>query len=158
MVADYRQHLSQYAALGFDAQAVFAFIQRAEKEQLPAGRYELDDERLFAMIQEYETKERECCFYEAHKLYGDIQYMALGTEVIYGAHVDGLKVVENRMPGEDIVFYDRAFEEETITLKAGMFAVFLPQDAHMPCCQYKKQERVRKIVIKFRVPSECGRL
>lgn len=151
MILDVREQLAQYASVGFDASAVEKFIQRAQEENLPEGRYELDGDRLFAMIQEYATKEREACLYEAHKLYGDIQYMVSGTEVIYGAHINSLKVVEDRTPETDIIFYDRTPEEAALTLKPGMFAVFLPQDGHMPCCQYEGQEKVRKIVVKFRI-------
>ena len=75
MILDYEERLSDYGYAGFDADAVQAFIRRAEEEKLPAGRYELDGEKLFAMIQEYETKNPEQCLYESHKRYGDIQYM-----------------------------------------------------------------------------------
>lgn len=151
MILDKREQLPQYAAVGYDAEAVEAFIQKAEREQLPVGRYELEGDRLFAMIQEYETKEREECLYEAHKMYGDIQYMISGTERIYSAHIDGLNVVEDCTPESDILFYDRAAEETALTLKPGMFAIFLPQDGHMTCCQHEGREHVRKIVVKFRL-------
>jgi YhcH/YjgK/YiaL family protein len=36
-------------------------------------------------------------------------------------------------------------------LMPGIFAVFYPDDAHMPCCFVDKPEQVRKIVIKVRV-------
>jgi len=151
MILDKREHLTQYAFVGYDAKAVEAFIQKAERENLPQGRYDLEGERLFAMIQEYETKEREECLYEAHKLYGDIQYMVSGTESIYGAHIDGLHMVEDRTPEADILFYDRAAEEAMLILKPGMFAIFLPQDGHMPCCRHECRKQVRKIVVKFRL-------
>lgn len=144
-------HLGQYEACGFDSNKVLAFVERAEREQLPEGRYELDGDQLFAMIQVYETKDREECLYEAHKLYGDIQYMMEGTETIYGAHIDGLKVVEDRTPEADILFYDKAEEEAAMTVKPGYFAIFMPQDGHMPCCVSKEHMMVKKIVVKFRV-------
>ena len=156
MILDSIKNLQQYEALGFDRKKVLEFIEKAQKENLAEGRYELDGEKLFAMIQSYETKNREDCLYEAHKLYADIQYMMEGCEVIYGANIDILNVVEDRTPDADILFYDSKIsvvnveEEAALTVREGSFALFLPQDGHMPCCKYQEKQTVKKIVFKFR--------
>lgn len=150
MILDNIEQLRLYEAAGYDGAAVEAFIERARREQLPEGRYELDGDKLFAMIQEYETKDREECLYESHRLYGDIQYLVSGQEMIYAASVKGLKLVEDRTPDSDILFYAGEKEEAALMLKPGMFAIFLPQDGHMPCCRCDGAQSVRKIVFKFR--------
>lgn len=151
MILDSISHLSAYEGAGFDSKRVLEFIERAGTEKLAEGRYELDGENLFALIQVYETKDREECLYESHKLYGDIQYMEKGTEVIYGADVEMLEVTENRTPQADILFYDgKTPEEAVMTVREGHFAIFLPQDGHMPCCKHVQKEVVKKIVFKFR--------
>lgn len=149
MILDEKSTLKIYESTGYDASAVEGFIERAEKEQLPPGRYELDGENLFAMIQEYETKDREQCLYESHKLYGDIQYMVSGEEMIYAADVSRLHVVEDRTPQEDILFYEQQEEDAMLHLRPDMYALFLPQDGHMPCCTCGRVQKVRKIVFKF---------
>lgn len=150
MVLDDKKQLKMYESAGYDAEAAEAFIKRAQEELLPEGKYVLNGENLFAMIQEYETKEREECMYESHRLYGDIQYIVSGEEMIYVAPVEHLEMVEDRTPQEDILFYEQKEEAAALHLKPGMFALFLPQDGHMPCCVYDKVQKVRKIVFKFR--------
>lgn len=174
MILDDIKNLSAYESVGFNSKKVLEFINKAAKENLSQGRYELDGDNLFALIQVYETKNREECLYEAHKLYGDIQYIVDGYEKIYAANIDLLDVVEDRTPGEDILFYDRSLktlenklasdtvsdkdnvvsnlqEEADLSLRPGSFAIFLPQDGHMPCCVCKEKQKVKKIVFKFRV-------
>lgn len=154
MILDNIKNIQGYEGCGFDSRKVLDFVERAGKEKLPEGRYELDGDNLFAMIQVYETKEREECLYEAHRLYGDIQYMLEGSEMIYGACTDSLQVVEDRTPQADILFYDRAEEEAALTVKEGYFAIFMPQDGHMPCCTNGRKQMVKKIVFKFRVNNQ----
>ncbi len=156
MILDSIKNVQQYESLGFDSKKILEFIKKVEKENLSEGRYELDGDNLFAMIQVYETKDREECLYEAHRLYGDIQYMMEGMEHIYAANIDILHVVEDCTPSEDILFYDRRIamvdvaEEAALTVRQGCFALFLPQDGHMPCCKCKEKQKVKKIVFKFR--------
>lgn len=151
MILDDINNLKDYEKIGFDSKKVLEFIERVEKEQLEEGRYELDGDKMFAMIQVYETKEREECLYEAHKLYADIQYVVEGTEMMYVAHIDRLDVVEDRTPEADILFYEKADEDAALMVNAGYFTLFLPQDGHMPCCNYKEKQTVKKIVFKVRI-------
>lgn len=151
MILDTGKQICQYQSLGFDGKQVLEFIERAEKENLSEGRYELDGDRLYAMIQVYETKDKEECLYESHKVYGDIQYMLEGEEFIYGADTEQLEIKEDRTPESDIIFYKRKPEgtEASLRVREGSFALFLPQDAHMPCCKCGEKQMVKKIVFKF---------
>lgn len=128
-------------ALGFD------FIRRAEKEQLPAGRYELDGDRVYAMVQEYETHENNGRF-EAHRNYIDIQYIASGREIM--EYADLKKCTETVPYTEDIAFYT-AKEQVRMKFDPDTFAIFFPNDAHDPGIAYGIPSWVRKIVIKVRV-------
>lgn len=155
MILDKIENLSVYESAGFVSRTMMDFVERAKRENLPEGKYELEGNQIFALIQVYETKEREECLYESHKVYGDIQYMLEGTEMIYGANIDLLEVVEDRTPDEDILFYDRKLsgadlnQEAALVVREGSFALFLPQDGHMPCCKHKDRQTVKKIVFKF---------
>lgn len=151
MILDQMKHLQDYKGMGFDSTKILEFVQKAEKEPLAEGRYELDGENLFAMIQIYETKDREECLYEAHQTYMDIQYMAEGAELMFVSSVETLQVVEDRTPEEDLLFYAQAPEEASLLVRQGSFALFLPQDGHMPCCKYKEKSKVKKIVFKVRI-------
>lgn len=151
MILDQIKNIHNYEGIGFDATKILDFIERAKKEKLPEGKYELDGEQLFALIQVYETKDRKECLYEAHRLYMDIQYMAEGAEQMYCSNIDSLKLIEDRTPIADILFYDQTEEEASFVVKEGNFALFLPQDAHMPCCHFKEAGQVKKIVFKVQM-------
>lgn len=152
MVLDQIKNLKDYEGIGFNADLILAFIEEAEEKNLPCGKYDLDGEDLFALIQEYETENPKDRLYEAHKQYIDIQYMAKGCEVIYGAGVDTLTLVEDLTDQRDLLLYDLAEVRAKMLVREKCFALFLPQDGHMPCCFYKKEPlMVRKIVFKIRI-------
>ena len=47
--------------------------------------------------------------------------------------------------------YDNAAEGIKLTVKKGMFAIFMPQDGHKPSCMLTVPEPIRKAVVKVRV-------
>jgi len=99
-------------------------------------------------VQEYETKPRELGFWEAHRQYMDIQYVASGVELMGFANLNYLRVggydeSKDFVPG----FGEGTFFE----MHAGTFTIFAPQDAHMPGIATGNPQPVRKIVMKVRV-------
>ena len=96
---------------------------------MPVGRYEIDGDEVFALVQEYETRASEECRWEAHYTYTDIQYVVEGSEKMGWKALDGVVKTEDR-PEDDVYFFD--VEGDHFVLHAGQFAVFAPQDAHRP--------------------------
>jgi YhcH/YjgK/YiaL family protein len=110
------------------------------------GRYELEGEKLFAMIQEYVTKPAEQGRWEAHRRYIDVQFVAAGVEVIGYAPLPELQVVDPYDAEKDVMFLQGT--GSLLRVDAGMFAVFYPHDAHMPMLAVSAPQMVRKIVLK----------
>lgn len=110
------------------------------------GRYELEGEKLFAMIQEYPTKPVELGRWEAHRKYIDVQFVAAGVELIGYAPLSTLEVVEPYDGEKDVMFLKGS--GSFLRVDAGMFAIFYPQDAHMPTLAVEGSGPVRKIVVK----------
>lgn len=151
MITDKGENLECYAGLGIPAELIWEFIQRAETEDLAEGKYELLGNDLFAMIQVYETKAKKQGKYEAHKAYIDIQYMLHGQERMYVANVERLRLIEDRTPVEDVMLFEQTEEDMDILVRVGCFALFYPQDAHLPCCMEQTGKQVKKIVFKWKV-------
>ena len=61
-------------------QAGFNYLQQTDLSAVPAGTVQIDGDRVFAMIQEYNTKPRAQGFWESHRKYIDIQYVVSGVE------------------------------------------------------------------------------
>ena len=113
----------------------------------PDGRVEIDGDRIFALPQGYQTRPAAQCRWEAHRRYIDIQYVVTGREAMGYAPLSTLKPTTDFDQAKDVGFYDGT--GSIITVEAGMFAIFFPHDAHMPCMQVTgRPEPVRKVVVK----------
>ena len=149
MVVDRIENLKMYYPLLDCLPKVQSFLADFEKDSLADGRYELDGERLFVMVQGYETKSPEGKLPEAHRKYIDLQVVVSGRENIGWAPLTELKEeTEEFSKGGDIGFYSGKIQIQ-VTLNKGYFALLYPEDAHMPCMQVEGPENVRKIVFKI---------
>lgn len=150
MIADKITNIHKYPLLADCADQIAAFVKKAEAENLPAGRYDLDGDNLFALVQNYNSKLRSEGRMEAHKLYTDLQYVIEGEECIYWNPVEGLEVEEDRTPESDLIFFVCKEPAGCTRLTAGMFGVYIPTDAHMPGIAAAESSPVRKIVFKIK--------
>ena len=150
MIADKITNIREYPILKKDADLICAFIEKDRQENLEDGSYELDGDRLFASVQCYETRERSEGMIEAHDIYCDLQYIVKGEEYIYWSPLEELPLLEDRRPGEDIVFYDGKEVTGRTLLKAGMFGFYFPTDGRMPGITVKESTSMKKIVFKIR--------
>ena len=126
--------------------AAFAFLRRPDLATLSAGRHMLDGEKLYAIVQEYDTRPLADGFLEVHRRYIDIQFVVSGAELIGYAPLTGQTVKEPYADAKDSAFLNGA--ADPIPLRQGHFAIFVPHDAHMPGRTVGAPARVRKIVVK----------
>jgi biofilm protein TabA len=122
------------------------YLRTTDMGAVPLGRHEIDGDRLFALVQEYQTRLPADCVWEAHRRYVDVQYIVRGAERM------GHASIADTVPR---VAYDEEkdvalFEPGTrfVTLTAGMYAIFGPNDVHSPCVAAGDPQPVRKVVIK----------
>ena len=147
MIADKLINSSKYVSCheGFDK--AFAFLEKAVNEKLPVGRYEIDGDKVFAFIQEYETKLDSS--FEAHKNYIDIQFIMSGAEVMKVADISQMTV---SVPyTEDVMFFKDNERASVLVIEEGEYGIFFPWDAHKPgLCYNGKPDDVKKVVVKVR--------
>jgi len=136
-------------AIGPNFAKAVAFLRRQDLKSLPNGRYELDGDNAYAMVQETTLKTWGAGRPEVHRVYFDIQVPLTGEETI------GLGTFDPAARGEfdeekDIGFYDE-IALEPVVVHPGEFAVLYPETcAHAPCCADEGGDVIRKIVIKVR--------
>jgi len=130
--------------------AAFAWLETFDPATAD-GRHGIDGDRLFAIVQRYETGQREQKRWETHRVHGDIQYMVSGSESLGCAPRDPLAVSIPYDSGKDAVFYHPPEQSSTLLLPEGSFAVFLPQDAHQTGILVREPRPVLKVVVKFRL-------
>lgn len=140
---------NRYENLNPRFKAAFDFLRRPDLSSVAPGRIELDGSNLFALVQTYETKPIQEGKLEAHKKYADIQFIVEGEEFIGYAPLGGQPVAKAFDAEKDIGFYDG--EAWFTLLRKGMFAIFFPEDAHLPGRHTDKPKHVAKIVLKVAV-------
>jgi biofilm protein TabA len=139
----------RYENINMNFKKAFNFLKREDLNELLPGRYEIDSENVFALVQEYETKDLYNAKYEVHKKYIDIQYMLEGQEKVGYCNLDNLKVSTPYSIEKDFMLLDG--EKELFLLNSKEFFVFFPEDAHMPGLVNKEKLKVKKVVIKIKI-------
>lgn len=119
----------------------------------PDGRYPVDGDEVFAMVQSYDTAPSTEKRFEAHRRHIDIQYVIAGRERILHLLAGALEVETPYDEQKDVEFYRDPGASSSILLLAGEFAIFHPHDAHKPGCMAGGRDPVRKVVVKVRLPS-----
>lgn len=115
------------------------------------GRHEIDGERVFALVQRYDTAPGAEKRFESHRLHADIQFVASGRERILRARSPDLVEETPYDEATDVSFYADPPASSSVLLGAGDFAVLFPDDAHKPGCMAGGRHAVRKVVVKIRL-------
>ena len=151
MIADTLLQCSRYTVLSPRFAAAFQFLQQLPADK-PPGRYPLDGDDCFALVQSYATKPITEAKFEAHRKYIDIQFIQAGCETILWAPLATLtETVQPYAPEKDIAFFAAPQHVTPVQLRAGDFTIFFPEDGHAPGLQYNSHAEVRKTVVKIHV-------
>lgn len=152
MIFDSLKNRSQYEALHPQFAAAFDFLERASREDLPAGRYELNGSALFASVQEYTTKLPEEARFEGHKRYIDIQYIFSGTELMELSSTDHTQAITEYSEEKDVAFFADHTAPTKSLVHAGEFGIFFPWDIHKPgLAASNTPSAVKKILVKIEI-------
>lgn len=114
------------------------------------GDYSFSEPDWYANVHGYSTlPESECCW-ENHKHTIDIQYLIIGSEKIHWVNVSQLGAPRCYIENKDRQEFDMPCDNTAqLTLKPGMFAIFLPGEAHCPKIALEESEVLRKVVVKI---------
>ena len=118
---------------------------RGISADIPLGRYELDGGAYY-IAQECNLRERESAKFESHKRFIDIQYILDGEEDMEVADIDTLTLTDEYDEQGDYMLYEG--RGALLHFKKGDFAVYFPEDGHMPSIG---DGRTKKVVIKIPV-------
>ena len=152
MILDQLDNALLYGGLGQRIAVGLALLNEESVRDAAPGKYEVDGENLFYNVDEYETKSIDEGRLEIHRKYMDIQYIVSGAECIGVAPLAGL-VEETPYDGEkDLAFYRYETAMSRLHLAQGMFAIFWPNEPHMPGRRIgSTPEKVKKIVVKVKM-------
>lgn len=148
MIIDEICKADEYFDLSEGIRTALRFLQETDMDDLEPGRHTVDGDRVFAIVESYQTKPMADGFWEAHLKHLDVQCVISGEEQIGYAPVSSM-VAEPYDENRD--FYKLKGNGNFVTLRPGMFALLKPQDAHMPGISIQESRQVKKIVIKVRI-------
>lgn len=151
MVSDRLDNAALYHALADGLAAGFRWL-AAFDPATPDGRHEIEGERVYALVQRYDTAPAAGKRFEAHRRHLDLQFVAAGRERILHHPAAGLEVETPYDAASDVLFFRDPPASTSLLLGAGDFAVLFPGDAHKPGCMAGGREPVTKVVVKVGMP------
>jgi len=150
MIFDRLSNIELYKGLSNDIYVGLTYLQQL-KPDIEIGVYQITP-RVKAIVSKYETKVKNGFGYEAHRKNIDIQYLLKGEERIACYPVE--KLIESTPYSEekDAAFYaaDDVKAQEMI-IGNSYFAIFFPQDGHMPQLCVDEPQMIKKVVVKVAV-------
>ncbi|HUR35273.1 MAG TPA: YhcH/YjgK/YiaL family protein [Vicinamibacterales bacterium] len=149
MVSDDIKYAPEYFNLSAGIRTALEYLRRADLGALTPGRHDVDGDRVFALVSDYETRSAAETFWEAHRRHVDVQYVHSGVERIgYGDLADF--AVEPYDAERDLVVA-RGDSERFVEVGPRGFVILFPHDVHMPGLTGRRIETVRKVVVKVRL-------
>ena len=128
----------------------FEYLQHTDFSQMKLGKYPIDGERIYATLSDAPARAVQGAQFEAHHRYIDLHYLIAGPELIGAAYAEDLKTTRPYNTEDDAELFQQPADYKRIVLQPGMFAVFLPGQAHMPGCQVGEgKDTIKKVVVKI---------
>lgn len=150
MILDSISSAEIYFGISPKIQKALEFIAETDFESQADGRIDIDGDNIYALVQRYTTKDAEEAKWESHQKYIDIHYMEKGFETVGYTNYEYLDLEVPYDAEKDCMLYDG--EGDFFQLGEGDFAIFFPQDAHMPGIMIDDEgEEVLKIVVKIKI-------
>lgn len=148
MILDVLEQSDRYVALHEGFSQAFSFLRRADLKELPDGKYELDGDRVYAMVATEPGRKKEEALLEAHEKYIDIQLVLAGVDKMgWKSMVTCTQPSGPYEPDSDVRFFTDA-PDAWIATQPGAFVIFFPDDGHMPLIS---SGEIRKVVVKIAV-------
>jgi len=148
MILDVLENAHRYLALYKGFARAFDFLLRPDLKDLPVGKYEIDADRVYAIVSKEHGRRKEDALLETHEKYIDIQLVLAGTDDMgwkpksLCKHLFG----EYNQKNDEQIFTDEP--DAWLSTKSGSFAIFFPEDAHMPLIS---SGQLHKVIVKVAV-------
>jgi YhcH/YjgK/YiaL family protein len=151
MIFDQLKNSHIYFQLGESFEKAFKYLSETDFTNMEPGKYEIDGNNVYAIVQTYNTKPASSGKWEAHKQFADIQYIFSGVEKMGFTSFDKVILIEGYNSEKDCAIYKG--EGNFLNVEEGNMAVFFPTDVHMPSLALHIPKEVKKVVVKVRVAA-----
>jgi len=132
MILDDLRNANAYTHVHPGFAAAFTMLQGKDVATLPAGKHEVDGDRLFLIINKEEGRDRSGAKLEAHRKYIDIQLVLSGDEEMGWSYITDCQQPVDAFNTERDVILFKDIPTAWFACPPGKFAIFMPEDAHAP--------------------------
>ncbi len=143
MITDHIKNRALYTGVSDGIRQGLEAIASGQYDSAEPGRYELPN-GLYLLVQHYGPKKLEEAVWEAHRNYLDIQYVVSGDEYIGWAPLADMQTKIEYDPAKDM--HRLTGQGSLVAIPQGYFMILHPDDAHLPCIEYKAREIVKLVV------------
>ena len=148
MIFDTLDNTGRYEALHTHFAQAFQFLQRADLATLAEGKYEIEGDALFAIVAKDQGRSKDEAQLEVHNKYIDIQAVLDGVDEMGWKARSACTEMEGVYDSENDIQFAADTPTAWFTTTPGHFAVFFPEDAHLPLIA---TGLIHKIVVKIAV-------
>lgn len=150
MIIDKIENANLYTSLSEPIAQALKALADTDFSEKPDGRYDIDGDNLYYLVQRYQTKPFEAGHLEAHQKYIDIQFISAGEELLAYCPLENLTIEEPYNAENDVAFYHVPQNLTRAKLFPNYFCILFPTDAHLPCRQLTNPSNVTKVVVKVK--------
>ena len=150
MILDLIIHAEKYYSLGKGIEQALKYLSSTDFSNLEKGKHEIIPDKLYGIINEYDTVDASMEQMESHKKFIDVQFIVSGEELIGHDFLHQQTISKEYDPETDFMLYTdlpKFFSK----LTTGMFAIFYPTDLHMPNLKIDNPLSVKKVVMKVSI-------
>ena len=152
MIFDTLTNIDNYCKEGDEIYKAVMFIVDFD-HSLPDGKYPIDDDDIYALVQSLETAPAGIRLFERHQHHIDVQAVLHGCERHDVALIanETIAVDPDNGGAGDALFFEAPENYSTINMKPGMFVVYATTDGHRPGSAIGKPQDIRKVCVKIRM-------
>ena len=148
MIYDHLSNATKYTNLHPLFEKAFQYLTKNDFSTFKPGKYQIEQDSIFVLVNNYFSKGIDESFAESHKKYIDIQLVISGKERM------GFGLIDNFT--HELYDSEKDLQKHTgklnfLDVEKNQFVIFFPNDIHMPGIQIEHPEEVLKVVMKVAV-------
>lgn len=148
MILDVLENAQRYLPLHKGFAKAFEFLVRGDLKELSEGKYEIDGESVYAIVAIDPGRQPEDALLETHEKFIDIQLVLEGTDNMGWRPKLSCEEPTGSYDEESDLQFFADKPEAWLATQSGAFAIFFPEDAHMPLIS---SGQLHKVVVKIAV-------
>jgi YhcH/YjgK/YiaL family protein len=150
MILDVLGNVHRYMVHNKEFSKAIEFLFRPDLNELPTGKYEIDGDRVYAIVAKDPGRKEEDALLEIHRKYIDIQVVLAGTDNMGWRSKSSCEKPSGEYHNDSDVQFFEDDPEAFFSVKRGRFVIFFPEDAHMPSIS---EGEIHKIIVKVAVDN-----